>query len=153
MRRLQIKCEEMKSTVEVLCFHRVYHDVQVHVSKRKYLQLDSYSLLFPETMKKKIISSNHSSLFSCYFLMFTIMTCHCPVCCFRFNSLPIRTNQYRWHQTKTTVTYENYHWKEKLGIISWINTLSNDIWLYISIVILTCPNKTTTTFQCLCHHI
>lgn len=40
-----------------------------------------------------------------YLLMFTIVTCYSTMSSFSFNGFTIRSNKYRWHKTKTAITY------------------------------------------------
>ena len=68
-------------------------------------------------------------------LMLAIVTGNSAVCSFCFHSFSIGSDKHRRHQAKRT------------------ETLSHCIRLNISIIVFTCPNKTTIPFHCRSHHI
>lgn len=118
-------------TVEVLCFHRVFHDVQDHESKQRYWRLDLYWSLYPFDV--------HGSV---------VWQCR--------EQLQIRSFYHQVRPKPMTLNrdFRNLKKNTKLGnSIRSKRTLGNDIRLNITIVVLTSPNETTSALQRLSNHI
>lgn len=100
--------------------------------------------------------------------MFTVVPGDGAMSSFSLNCLPIRTQQHWCHESQTTETWSQYRDMPAITINSsatpcssdgsWQNncgslTLRQDVWLHITIVILTSPNKSSRRLQDLSHHV
>lgn len=109
-------------------YYPTWHDVLSLVSMHKSKQLDWWTWVFPSGADCGINSKHlkmHFILRERIFRRFDlpVMSCYSSVSSLWFNGFAIRAHQHRCHESE------------------WSKSLGDNVWLHITIVVLTSPNE------------